>query len=93
MSDRKLSSRSARVVAAGEALAGERWQSALARASGVKQQLLAMIASGEREPTDDVYRKVAAGLKKEAVRLARTSGRVHDMADRMLSELGELEED
>ena len=42
----KLSARAKRIVVAGETLAGPRWQSALSRATGISQSLLAMIASG-----------------------------------------------
>ena len=49
-----------------EVMYGARWQSALARAADVPQSLLAMIAAGDREPTDDVYRKVANALISES---------------------------
>ena len=44
--------RVARIVAGGKALAGECWQSALSRATGVSQSYLAMITTGERPITD-----------------------------------------
>lgn len=83
----KLSPRAARIVVAGHALAGDRWQSALARAAGVPQSLLAMIAGGEREVTDDAYRKVAEGLAKEADRVRAVGLKLDKMALQMLREL------
>ncbi|PDT88768.1 hypothetical protein CO669_18580 [Bradyrhizobium sp. Y36] len=86
----KLSPRAVRIVAAGQALAGDRWQSALARAAGVPQSLLAMIAGGERRVvTDDVYRKVAEGLAKEADRVRAVGLKLDKMALQMLRELEE----
>ncbi|MCC8962477.1 hypothetical protein H8A95_09160 [Bradyrhizobium sp. Pear76] len=83
----KLSPRAARVVAAGEAAFGQRWQSALARAAGVPQSLLAMIAGGDREPTDDAYKQVAQGLMEEADRVRATAKEIEKLARRMLREL------
>lgn len=83
----KLNHRAARLVAVGKALAGERWQSALSRASGVSQSYLAMMASGERPVTDEVERKVAEGLLKESDRLRKAAMKLDDIAGRILCSL------
>jgi hypothetical protein len=56
-------------LSAGGTLAGDRWQSVLSRDSGVSQSYLAMIAVGDRPVTDEVDRKVAEGIAREADRL------------------------
>ena len=81
----KPTPRVARIVAGGKALAGERWQSALSRATGVSQSYLAMITTGERPVTDEVERKVAVGVLKEADRLRRTADKLDDIAGKMHS--------
>lgn len=83
----KLTARASRVVAAGEAAYGARWQSSLARAAGMPQSLLAMIAGGGRTVTDEAYRRVAEGLLKESDRLRKAADKVDEMAGRMLAEL------
>jgi predicted transcriptional regulator len=83
----KLSHRAGYIKGAGEAAFGARWQSSLSRASGVPQSLLAMIAGGEREPTDDVYRKVAQGLKKASLSMQMAALKLDVIADKMLAEL------
>jgi transcriptional regulator with XRE-family HTH domain len=83
----KPTPRVARIVAGGKALAGERWQSALSRATGVSQSYLAMITTGERPITDEVERKVASGLLKEADRLRKTADKLDDIAGKILHSL------
>jgi transcriptional regulator with XRE-family HTH domain len=83
----KLSARAKCIIVAGETLAGPRWQSALARASGVSQSYLAMIASGDRPVTDDVDRKVAPALAREADRLRVVALKLDDIALRILRSL------
>jgi len=83
----KLTARAARVVAVGEAAYGTRWQSSLARAAGVPQSLLAMIAGGGRTVTDEAYRKVAEGLLREADRLRKAADKIDELAGKMLAEL------
>jgi hypothetical protein len=62
MTDVKIGPRAKRIVAAGEAMASTRWQSALSRSSGVGQSYLASIASGGRPVTDEVEDKVVLAL-------------------------------
>lgn len=83
----KLTARTARIVAAGEAAYGARWQSSLARAACVPQSLLAMIAGGHRLVSDEAYRKVAEGLLRESDRLRKAADKIDEMAGRMLAEL------
>ncbi len=85
MSDIKLSSRARRIVVAGEAMAGTRWQSALSRASGISQSLLAMIASGDRQVTDDVEDKVVEALSREIERLGKTANKLSEIQGRILA--------
>ncbi|MEH2512245.1 hypothetical protein V1291_003599 [Nitrobacteraceae bacterium AZCC 1564] len=84
MSGVKLSPRARRVIAAGQVLAGDRWQTALSRASGVSQQLMSFIASGDREVTDEVDRKVAAALIAEAEKGRKAAGKLEEIAGRIL---------
>ena len=83
----KLTARAARIVAASEAAYGTRWQSSLARAAGVPQSLLAMIAGGGRTVTDEVYSKVAHGLLRESDRLRKAADKIDEIAGCMLAEL------
>lgn len=84
-----LSKRAARVVSVGKAAYGERWQSKLAKATGVPQSLLAMIAGKDREPTDDVIRRIAEGLIKEADRVRAQADKLDKLAGKLLRELEE----
>ena len=66
----RAGNRAASIVAAGKTLFGPtRWQSSLARLTGLSAALIQKIAAGDdgdrREVTDDVYRKVAMALLKE----------------------------
>ena len=84
-----LSKRTVRVVTAAEVAFGSRWQTPLAESSGVTQQLLALIAKGDRAVTDDTYRKVANALLKEADRARATGDKLDKLAGAMLRELEE----
>lgn len=83
----KKSIRRERIILGGETLYGARWQSALARAAKVPQSLLAMIAAGERDPTDGVYEKVARALIRESDRVRKSADRIGEIAGSMLAEL------
>jgi hypothetical protein len=84
-----LSTRAARIKAASAAAFGERGLTKMAQAAGVSKQLLAFICAGDREVTDDVYRKVAKALIAQADRVRGTADRLDSMAGRMLRELEE----
>jgi hypothetical protein len=87
---KKLSTRAARIVAAGKLRYGDtRWQSPLARLTGLSPALLQKIADGTREVTDDVYRKVAEGIAKEADRVRAVGLKLDKLALAMLKELEE----
>jgi hypothetical protein len=57
--------------------------------AGLSKQLLSFIAADDREVTDDVYRRVAEALAKEADRMRAVGLKLGGMALRMLRELGE----
>lgn len=59
-----------RLETAGKLLYGERWQSPLARAMGVRQSVISMALSGERPPTDDTMKKLAVALGRESKRMS-----------------------
>jgi transcriptional regulator with XRE-family HTH domain len=84
MPDGKLNPRARRIVSVGETLAGDRWQSVLTRASGVSQSYLAMIAAGDRPVTDEVDRKVAEGIAREADRLRTLAVKLDGIALKIL---------
>lgn len=87
MAEVKLSARARRIVDAVKMLYGDsRWQSPLARLTGLSAALVQKIGDGSREVTD-VYRKVAHALLREADRLRKAAGRIDEMAGRMFKEL------
>jgi transcriptional regulator with XRE-family HTH domain len=71
------------LAAAGALLYGPRWQAPLARAAGIAQSMLSMIAAGERPLTDDMRGRIAAALKAEAARLRMSA----DKLDRLRAEI------
>ena len=83
----KLSPRAVRIKAAAEAAYGDRGLTKLAEAAGLSKQLLSFIVAGDREVTDDVYRRVAGALIKEATRMYESGGKIEMMAAKMLAEL------
>ncbi len=86
----KLSKRAARIVDAGRLLNGDtRWQSPMARLCALSPALVQKISDGSRDVTDDVYRKVAEALLKEADRLRKAAGTIEKMAGRMHREMEE----
>jgi hypothetical protein len=85
----KLSPRAARVKAASQAAFGARGLSRLAEVAGVSKQLLSFIVAGDREVTDDVYRKIIRALFKEATRMYESARKIELIAGKMLAELEE----
>ncbi|MEZ0060025.1 MULTISPECIES: hypothetical protein [Bradyrhizobium] len=83
----KLSHRAARIKAAAEAAYGKRGLTHLAAAADVSQQMLSFVVRDKRTISDDVYRKVALGLKKEADRMRAVGGKLDKLALQMLREL------
>lgn len=83
----KVNPRAARLKAIGNQFAGERWQSALARATGVSQSYLNMIVNGDRQVTDEVERRIATGLLNEADRLRKAADKIDDIVGRILHRL------
>jgi hypothetical protein len=85
----KLSPRAARIKDAMHAVFGERGLSRMADAAGISKQLLSFIVNDDRAVTDDVYRKVAAGLVKEGDRMKVVGLKADKLALQMLRELEE----
>ena len=69
-----------RLIKACELFAGERWQSAVSRASGVPQSTLAMIVKGERLVTTKVEIAVFEGIRAAAAQLMTEYGEAADNA-------------
>jgi transcriptional regulator with XRE-family HTH domain len=86
---KKLSARAARIKAAAEAAFGPRGLTKLADAAGLSKQLLSFIVAGDREVTDDVYRRLAEALAKEADRLRAIGVKLEKAALQMLREVEE----
>jgi len=74
----RQSSRAQRLYAPAIELYGNRWQHALARASGVSQPHLQRIASGSRAVTDTVENKVVQAYLNEIVRKERATARAKE---------------
>ena len=55
----------------------------------LSKQMLSFIANGEKPVTDDVYRRVAAALAKEADRLKAVAVKLDNLALQMLREMEE----
>ena len=65
------------LIAAGEALYGERWQSAIAADLGVAVRTVQRWAAGERGVDADTIDRVRARLRDRAARIAAIERRVH----------------
>jgi hypothetical protein len=61
--------------------------SKIAAAANVSKQLRSFAVAGEREVTDDVYRKIATGLIADAGRRRMGADKLDEMAGRMLADL------
>jgi hypothetical protein len=79
----KLNAGARRIVNAGEAIYGGEWRTKMAASIGISKQLLAFIAKGDRPVTDDVERKVAAALGREADRLRAVARKIDEIAGKM----------
>ncbi len=76
------------IIHAGEVLSDSpRWQSKLSRATGVTQQHLAMLVSGERNLTPMIERRIAEGLIKAGRELVDRGERVGEMGHLMLRKM------
>ncbi|MCK1540363.1 hypothetical protein ABIB75_001046 [Bradyrhizobium sp. GM2.2] len=83
----QISSRAAKISVAAVVAFGDRGMTKLAVASGLSKQMLSFIVNGDREVTDEVYRKVALAIAKEAASMKTMSVRLERMAQQMLREL------
>jgi hypothetical protein len=77
--------RVARIVAAGEALYGKRWQTAMAESIGISKQLLNFIVAGDRQVTDKVEDQVVEALSREIERLGKTANKLSEIQGRILA--------
>ena len=66
---------------------GDRGHSKLAAAAGISKQMMSFIVNGDKPVSDDVYRRIAAALAKEADRLKAVGLKLDRMALQMLREL------
>ncbi|MHC2576596.1 plasmid maintenance system antidote protein VapI [Bradyrhizobium diazoefficiens] len=66
---------------------GDRGHSKLAEAAGISRQMMSFIVNGDKPVTDDVYRRVAGALSKEADRMANAGRWLDNMSQQMLREL------
>jgi hypothetical protein len=80
-------SRASRIKTALDAAYGPRGLSRMAAAAGISKQLLSFMIAGYREVTDDVYRRIAEALLKEADRERAAANKIDELAGRMLAEL------
>jgi hypothetical protein len=85
----KLSPRAVRIKAASAAAFGPRGLTKLAAAAGISKQMMSFIVTGAKPVSDDVYRRVAEGLAKEADRMRAAGLKLDKMALQMLRELEE----
>ena len=85
----KLSPRAVKVSVGAVVAFGDRGLTKLAVAAGISKQMLSFIVNGDKPVTDDVYRKVATALAKEADRTKVVGRRLERMALQMLRELEE----
>lgn len=84
----RTQARRARIVAAGKLLYGDtRWQSPMARLTGLSPALVQKIADGTRAVTDEVDRKVADALITEAGNRRKAAGKLEEIAGRILQGL------
>lgn len=79
--------RHVKVGAAAVVAFGDRGHSKLAAASGISKQLMSFIVAGDREATDEVYRKIAKALLQEAASKRVAAAKLAEIAGGMLSEL------
>jgi hypothetical protein len=66
---------------------GDRGHSKLAAAAGISRQMMSFIVNGDKPVSDDVYRRVAGALAKEAYRMREVAVKLDRMALQMLREL------
>lgn len=83
----KLSSRAARIKTAAETAFGPRGLTRLAKAAGISKQMLSFIVTGAKPVSDDVYRKFAEALDKEAARLEGVAVKLVKLSYQMLEDL------
>ena len=84
----KKPTRRDRIIAAGKLLYGDtRWQSPMARLTGLSPALIQKISDGSRAVTDDVDRKVAEALIAEAEKSRKSATQLDEIAGKILQAL------
>ena len=83
MSDAKISARAVRLRRAAELVYGERGGTRFAESIGISKQLFSAILVGRRAVTDDVERRAAEALRREAKRLRTAAAQLDAMASKM----------
>lgn len=82
----QLSARAKRLIRAGEALFGAgRWHTAMARATGLSQTYITIMANGARPVTDEAERVLLRTLQQERKRLKAVSAELAEINEDMLA--------
>jgi hypothetical protein len=81
-----LSPRALRLIKAGEILFGERYQSALARALGLSQTYVSLLATGDRSVTDANRKEAEAHAAGQRKRLRGLSAELAEIIKRIIGE-------
>jgi hypothetical protein len=82
----QLSPRAKRLIRAGDALFGDRWHTAMARATGLSQTYITIMASGARPVTDEVEKVLLKTLQQERKRLRAVSSELADIIHEITEE-------
>lgn len=85
MSKQTTETRLKRIAFAGLVLAkSDRWQSALAEASGVSQAMMSSIMSGDRALSPLIEERIGRGLLSKAKKMREHAARVEDIGRHIL---------
>jgi hypothetical protein len=79
--------RHVRISTAAVVAFGDRGHSKLAEAAGISRQMMSFIVNGDKPVTNDVYKRIADALAKEAGRVTNAGRWLENMSQQMLREL------
>jgi hypothetical protein len=82
----QLSPRALRLIRAGRARWGKRWQTAMAEAMHLSQTYMNLIASGDKPVTDEVEEKLLRALQQERRNLKAVSAELAIIIDEIKQE-------
>lgn len=82
----KLDSRAKRIVRAGLSLYGVHWYSDMARACGLSQTFVTLIANGARPVSDSVQKKFLDAMRAERKRLKTVSADLTTIINEIVKE-------